>query len=233
MRAPVQNAPLGGVGAGPLEPQREGAQPAPFTDEPDKALASLDRLSALSRALATRLDGSRPTRELHRVERTDLLRAVRAAVPDLPLIANGDVLDAASARRAEALSGADAVMVGRGAQGAPWRLAQIAHELHGTPAPVVPQGAALAEAVAAHHDDILSHYGRDLGLRVARKHLGWYADAAGLPDPQAARAALMAAASPAAAAAAINGVRLPPARGFAGAPWVAGGMRLPERGRRG
>ncbi|WP_273501430.1 tRNA dihydrouridine synthase DusB [Paracoccus sphaerophysae] len=139
------------------------------------------------------------------------IRAVRAAVPDLPLIANGDVLDAASARRAEALSGADAVMVGRGAQGAPWRLAQIAHELHGTPAPVVPQGAALAEAVAAHHDDILSHYGRDLGLRVARKHLGWYADAAGLPDPQAARAALMAAASPAAAAAAIRAV-------FSGAP---------------
>ena len=139
------------------------------------------------------------------------IRAVRAAVPDLPLIANGDVLDAASARRAEALSGADAVMVGRGAQGAPWRLAQIAHELHGTPAPVVPQGAALAEAVAAHHDDILSHYGRDLGLRVARKHLGWYADAAGLPDLRAARAALMAAASPAAAAAAIRAV-------FSGAP---------------
>ena len=71
--------------------------------------------------------------------------------------------------------------------------------------------AALAEAVAAHHDDILSHYGRDLGLRVARKHLGWYANAAGLPDLRAARAALMAAAAPAAAAAAIRAV-------FSGAP---------------
>lgn len=135
------------------------------------------------------------------------IRAVRAAVPDLPLVANGDVVDASSAAQAAAQAGADAVMVGRGAQGAPWRLAQIAHALHGTPAPEVPQGTTLAEAIAAHHDDMLSHYGRDLGLRVARKHLGWYAEAA-LPEPElpAARKTLMAAASPNAALAAIRAV---------------------------
>ena len=142
------------------------------------------------------------------------IRAVRAAVPDLPLVANGDVVDAASADGAVTLSGADAVMVGRGAQGAPWRLAQIAHACHGAPAPVVPAGAALAEAVAAHHDDILSHYGRDLGMRVARKHLGWYAEAARLPDLRDARAALMGAATPTAAVAAIAAV-------FSGAPGTA------------
>ncbi|WP_134724368.1 tRNA dihydrouridine synthase DusB [Paracoccus luteus] len=134
------------------------------------------------------------------------IRAVRDAVPDLPLVANGDIVDADSARAARAASGADAVMVGRGAQGAPWRVAQIAHALHGAPPPVVPQGAALAAAVAAHHDDILSHYGTDLGLRVARKHLGWYAEAADLPDPAAARRALMAAPDAAAARAAIAAV---------------------------
>ncbi|MBB1490134.1 MULTISPECIES: tRNA dihydrouridine synthase DusB [unclassified Paracoccus (in: a-proteobacteria)] len=134
------------------------------------------------------------------------IRAVRAAVPDLPLVGNGDVVDAGSAARARELSGADAVMVGRGAQGAPWRLAQIAAVNHGLPAPDVPQGAALADAVAEHHADILSHYGRDLGMRVARKHLGWYAEAAGLPDLPAARAALMAAATPEAAATAIRAV---------------------------
>ncbi|WP_112875223.1 tRNA dihydrouridine synthase DusB [Paracoccus endophyticus] len=134
------------------------------------------------------------------------IRAVRDAVPGLPLVANGDIVDAASARAARAASGADAVMIGRGAQGAPWRVAQIAHALHGAPAPVVPQGAALADAVAAHHDDILSHYGADLGLRVARKHLGWYAEAADLPDPAAARRALMAAADAAAARRAIAAV---------------------------
>ncbi|MGC8030321.1 tRNA-dihydrouridine synthase, partial [Salmonella enterica] len=53
------------------------------------------------------------------------IRAVRDAVVGLPLVANGDVVDAGSARAALAASGADAVMIGRGAQGAPWRLAQI------------------------------------------------------------------------------------------------------------
>lgn len=110
--------------------------------------------------------------------------AIRA-VADLPgrppLVANGDVVDAGSARAALAASGAEAVMVGRGAQGRPWLLAQIAHDLCGTPAPRVPQGDALADLIAAHYEDILDFYGPELGLRVARKHLGWYADANGAP----------------------------------------------------
>lgn len=117
-----------------------------------------------------------------------------------PVVANGDVTCAASARVALDRSGADAVMVGRGAQGAPWRLAQIAHALWGTPAPQVPQGVRLAEAVAGHYDDILSFYGRELGLRVARKHLGWYAEANGAAN----RAELMRAATPEATFAAIR-----------------------------
>ncbi|WP_284261244.1 tRNA-dihydrouridine synthase, partial [Roseicyclus amphidinii] len=58
-------------------------------------------------------------------------------------------------------------------------LAEIAAALHGTPAPVVPEGDALAEMVARHYEAMLGFYGRDLGLRVARKHLGWYMDEAG------------------------------------------------------
>ncbi|MDO5647830.1 tRNA dihydrouridine synthase DusB [Paracoccus sp. (in: a-proteobacteria)] len=96
-----------------------------------------------------------------------------------PVVANGDVVDAASARAALAASGADAVMVGRGAQGAPWRLAQITHELGAGPAVEVPRGGDLADLVAEHYEEILGFYGRDLGLRVARKHLGWYADVNG------------------------------------------------------
>lgn len=71
-------------------------------------------------------------------------------------------------------------MLGRGAQGAPWRLAQIAHALFAAPAPVVPRGADLADLIVEHYQLILGFYGRDLGLRVARKHLGWYLDEAGL-----------------------------------------------------
>ncbi len=108
------------------------------------------------------------------------IAAVKQAVR-IPVIANGDIVDAGTARAARAASGADGVMVGRGAQGRPWVLAQIAAALHGCRAPVVPQGAALADLVARHYEAILSFYGRDLGLRVARKHLGWYLDAAGVP----------------------------------------------------
>ncbi|SDE58425.1 putative TIM-barrel protein, nifR3 family [Paracoccus isoporae] len=96
-----------------------------------------------------------------------------------PLVVNGDILDAQAARAALSASGAEAVMVGRGAQGAPWRLAEIAHALHGTAAPRIPKGDALADLVAAHYEDMMSFYGTDPGLRVARKHLGWYAEANG------------------------------------------------------
>lgn len=106
--------------------------------------------------------------------------AVRDAV-GIPVVANGDVIDAASAAAALTASGAAGVMVGRGAQGAPWVLAEIAHAIHGTPAPAIPEGDALADLVAEHYESILSFYGADLGLRLARKHLGWYAERAGAP----------------------------------------------------
>ncbi|MDP3961424.1 MAG: tRNA dihydrouridine synthase DusB [Pseudorhodobacter sp.] len=109
--------------------------------------------------------------------------AVKQAVT-IPVIANGDIVDAATAARALAQSGADGVMVGRGAQGQPWLLAQIAAQIYGTPAPVVPQGAALADLVVGHYEAMLGFYGRDLGIKVARKHLGWYLAAAGMTVPR-------------------------------------------------
>lgn len=98
---------------------------------------------------------------------------------DVPVIANGDITSPRAARQALVQSGAAGVMVGRGAQGRPWLLAQIAANLAGQPEPLAPQGSALVALVGAHYEAILAFYGRDLGLRVARKHLGWYADAAG------------------------------------------------------
>ena len=108
------------------------------------------------------------------------IRAVKEAVT-IPVIANGDITDTATAREALHLSGADGVMIGRGAQGAPWKLAQVAHDIFGTPAPKIPEGGALGRMILDHYEDMLTFYGRELGLRMARKHLGWYLDAAGLP----------------------------------------------------
>ncbi len=105
------------------------------------------------------------------------IATVKAAVR-IPVVANGDITDAASAGRAMMLSGADGVMIGRGAQGRPWALAEVAHRLYGAPAPQVPQGAALADMVSAHYEAMLEFYGPALGARVARKHLGWYLDGA-------------------------------------------------------
>ncbi len=106
------------------------------------------------------------------------IRAVRDAV-SVPVIANGDIVDAGTAQSALDQSGADGVMVGRGAQGRPWQLAAIAHAIWDAPAPEVPEGDDLVDMVSRHYEAMLSFYGNDLGLRVARKHLGWYMDEAG------------------------------------------------------
>ena len=71
-------------------------------------------------------------------------------------------------------------MIGRGAQGKPWMLAQVAHELWGSKAPIIPTGNTFIEMVSTHYSAMLNFYGGELAVRAARKHLGWYMDAAGI-----------------------------------------------------
>ena len=106
------------------------------------------------------------------------IRRIKDAV-SIPVIANGDIVDAATAQQALGLSGADGVMIGRGAQGRPWVLAQVSAALHGTPEPHIPQGAELIDMVCKHYEAMLSFYGLEMGRKVSRKHLGWYMDDAG------------------------------------------------------
>ncbi|GAB4387841.1 MAG: tRNA dihydrouridine synthase DusB [Albidovulum sp.] len=122
------------------------------------------------------------------------IAAVRRAVA-VPLVANGDIDGPRAARQALALSGADGVMVGRAARGAPWLVAQIAASLTGRPAPAIPAHGAFSDLVSEHYEAMLSFYGRQVGSRVARKHLGWYAETAGLPP--GARKRMMTAETPA------------------------------------
>ncbi|MDA5094790.1 tRNA dihydrouridine synthase DusB [Aliiroseovarius sp. KMU-50] len=109
------------------------------------------------------------------------IRPVKDAVT-IPVIANGDIVNTASARAALAQSGADGVMIGRGAGGRPWLLQQVAHDLFGADAPNIPRGEDLVQMVQKHYRDSLEFYGPELGGRVIRKHLGWYMDEAETPS---------------------------------------------------
>ena len=127
--------------------------------------------------------------------RWDRVRAVVKAV-SVPVVVNGDIVDLATAREALTLSGAAAVMLGRGAQGRPWAVGQIGAQLAGEEAVPAPSGAALAELVAEHYEAILLEYGTAVGLRAARKHLDWYAEAAGMDFDKPTRTALLNCESP-------------------------------------
>lgn len=130
--------------------------------------------------------------------------AVKAAV-DIPVIVNGDCGGIADARAALAQSGADAVMIGRAALGAPWLPGAISAALAGTPPPRIPRSPADYAALAVEHLERLAAYaGPHLGIRFARKHLAAYFDAFAVP-PALRSAALTAETLPAARAAVMAG----------------------------
>lgn len=108
------------------------------------------------------------------------IAAVKRAV-GLPVIANGDIGSLDDARRALRQSGADGVMIGRGAYGRPWFLQQVMTDLAGGVAAPEPTVAEQCDVVLRHHHAMLSHYGRARGTRIARKHLNWYLDRRAVP----------------------------------------------------
>lgn len=124
-------------------------------------------------------------------------RAIRAVVEAvrIPVIANGDVVDGATARTCLAESGAAGVMIGRAALGRPWLVGAVAAELAGRPVPLL-DAAGRARVAVAHYDGLLALYGLRMGVRHARKHLAAYADGAGGLD-QAERTTLLTTLDPA------------------------------------
>jgi tRNA-dihydrouridine synthase B len=105
------------------------------------------------------------------------IAAVRQAV-SIPLVANGDATTLDEVDRALALSAADAVMIGRGAQGRPWFPAQVGAHLAGAAVPADPTLAEQLAIATELYENQLAHYGSAIGVRHARKHLGWALDTA-------------------------------------------------------
>ncbi len=92
----------------------------------------------------------------------------------IPVIVNGDICSIADAQQALAQSGADGVMIGRGAYGRPWLIAQVMAALTGRPVPTDPGLAQQHALVREHYAMMLDLYGPVIGVNLARKHLGWY-----------------------------------------------------------
>jgi tRNA-dihydrouridine synthase B len=147
------------IRTGPCSDRRNGVTIARIAES-----AGVAALAVHGRTRADRFEG--------RAEYATIA-AIKQAVA-IPVIANGDIRTGADARAVLAETRADALMIGRAAQGRPWIFREIAALLEGSPVPAPPGPAELGAVIRNHIEAICALYGEAQGVRVARKHIGWY-----------------------------------------------------------
>jgi len=104
---------------------------------------------------------------------------------NIPLVANGDITSAQKAQQVLQLTGADAVMIGRGAQGQPWIFREINHYLKTQKLLAPPSQQEMMQLIENHLNDLYDFYGENRGVQIARKHIGWYSQkCASMSDTQ-------------------------------------------------
>jgi tRNA-dihydrouridine synthase B len=103
----------------------------------------------------------------------ETVAAIKAAVA-IPVVANGDITTPQQAAGILRDTGVDGIMIGRAAQGNPWIFRQIRHYLQTGEVQPAPQAAETCNTLLAHLQDLYDFYGEYLGVRIARKHIGWY-----------------------------------------------------------
>ena len=146
--------------------------------------AGVRALAVHGRTRACRFEG---------VAEYETIAAVKQAVT-IPVFANGDVDSPARALEVLRLTGADGVMIGRAAQGRPWIFGEIATLLDDGIAKTAPTPREVRDIMLAHLCDLYDFYGAESGVRIARKHIGWYCS--GRPHAQAFRQSIMQVAAP-------------------------------------
>jgi tRNA-dihydrouridine synthase B len=103
----------------------------------------------------------------------DTIRRIKQAAT-IPIIANGDIDSPSKARKVLATTGADAIMIGRAAQGQPWLFREIDHYLKTGKPPQKPTMMEVRDIMLEHLDNLYSHYSKKTGVFIARKHINWY-----------------------------------------------------------